>query len=51
MHPMLSPAVAALHRDSLVVEDQRATTVDLAGRRAATSLDGLDLGEPYSEAA
>ncbi len=49
--PMLSPALAALHRDNFVVEDETASTVDLAGRHAATSLDELDLGEPDGEAA
>ena len=51
MRPMLSPALVAQHRDSFVIEEEIATTVDLAGRRAATSLDELDLGEPDNEAA
>ena len=51
MRPMLSPALVALSRDSFVVEDETATTVDLAARGAATSLDELDLGESDSQAA
>ena len=35
---MLSPLVA-LNRDAFVVQDERETTVDLAGRHAASSLD------------
>lgn len=51
MRPILSPSLVALNRDSFVLADETATTVDLAGRRAATSLDTLDLGEPGDEAA
>ena len=51
MRPLLSPALVALNRDSFVVEDETASTVDLAGRLATTSLDELDLGEPDTQAA
>jgi hypothetical protein len=43
MRPMLSPALVALNRDAFVIQDECETTVDLAGRHAATSLDDLDL--------
>ncbi len=45
MRPMLSPALVALNRDGFVVEDEAETTVDLAGRHTASSLDDLDLDE------
>ena len=51
MRPMLSPALVALNRDVFVIQDECETTVDLAGRDAASSLEDLDLGEPSSEAA
>ncbi|MGZ6623306.1 MAG: hypothetical protein ACXVHK_27725 [Solirubrobacteraceae bacterium] len=43
MRPMLSPALVAVNRDAFVIQDECETTVDLAGRHAATSLDDLDL--------
>jgi hypothetical protein len=43
MRPMLSPALVALNRDAFVIQDECETTVDLAGRHAASSLDDLDL--------
>ena len=46
MRPMLSPTLVALNRDTFVVQDECETTVDLAGRHAATSLDDLALDEP-----
>lgn len=49
MRPMLSPALVALNRDGFVVEDDDATTVDLAGHCAPSSLDELDLNEPDTE--
>ncbi|HEY6395931.1 MAG TPA: hypothetical protein VIX82_00610, partial [Solirubrobacteraceae bacterium] len=45
MRPMLSPALVALHRNAFVIQDECETTVDLAGRHAATSLEDLDLDE------
>ena len=45
MRPMLSPALVALNRDTFVTQDKRETSVDLAGRHAASSLDDLDLDE------
>ena len=43
MRPMLSPGLAAVNHDVLVLDDTYATTVDLATHRAASSLDDLDL--------
>ena len=51
MRPMLSPALVALNRDAFVTQDDCETTVDLAGRHGASSLDDLDLDELNSEAA
>jgi hypothetical protein len=51
MRPMLSPALVELNRDSFVIQADWETTVDLAGRHAATSLDDLDLEELNSAAA
>jgi hypothetical protein len=45
LRPMLSPALVALNRDAFLVLDQWETTVDLAGYRAGSSLDDLDLNE------
>ena len=45
MRPMLSPALVALNRDAFLIQGGCETTVDLAGRHAATSLDDLDLDE------
>jgi hypothetical protein len=42
MGPMLSPALVEVNRDAFVVEDAIKTTVDLAGRHAASSLEDLD---------
>ena len=42
MRPMLSPTLVALNRDAFVTQDECETTVDLAGRHAASSLDDLD---------
>ncbi len=50
MRPMLSPALVALNHDAFVIQDECETTVDLAGRHAATSLDDLDLDELKSAA-
>jgi hypothetical protein len=51
MRPMLSPALVSLNRDAFVTQDDCETTVDLAGRHGASSLDDLDLDEPNSDAA
>ena len=48
--PMLSPALVALNRDAFLIQGECETTVDLAGRHAATSLDDLDLDELNSAA-
>jgi hypothetical protein len=40
---MLLPALVELNRDAFVIRDEVDTTVDLAGRDAASSLDDLDL--------
>ena len=45
MRPMLSPALVALNRDAFVIQNQCETTVDLAGRHAASSLDDLGLDD------
>lgn len=50
MRPMLSPALVALNRDAFVLQDHCETTVDLASRHAATSLEDLDLDELNSAA-
>lgn len=46
MRPMLSPALAELNRDAFVIQDECETAVDLAGHRAASSLEDLDLDNP-----
>ena len=51
MRPMLAPALVALNRNVFVIQDECETTVNLAGRDAASSLEDFDLGEPSSEAA
>ena len=50
MRPMLSPALVALNRDAFVTHDESETTVDLAGRHAASRLEDLDLDELNSAA-
>ncbi len=45
MRPMLSPALVELNHDAFVVQEVGETTVDLAGRDAASSLDDLELDE------
>jgi hypothetical protein len=47
---MLSPALVELSRDAFVIQEEVDTTVDLAGRHAASSLDDLDLDELNSAA-
>ena len=52
MRPMLSPSLAALNRDAVVIDQHVETTVDLDGRRSASDLDELAVdGEPDAEAA
>jgi hypothetical protein len=46
MRPILSPTLVELIRDAVVIQEDCETTVDLAGRLAASSLDDPDLGEP-----
>ena len=45
MRPILSPALVALNREAFVIDADNETTVDLAGRHAASSLEDLDLDE------
>ena len=45
LRPMLSPALAAMHRDAFVSDDTVATTVRLAEHRADSDLDDLDLDD------
>ena len=49
---MLSPALAALNRDTFISDEHDETTVDLDGASRASDLDELDLGdEQTTEAA
>ncbi len=50
MRPMLSPALVALNRDAFLIQCECETTVDLAARHAASSLDDLDIDELNSAA-
>ena len=45
MRPMLSPTLAALNRDSFVVDEGVETTVDLDAHHATSGLDDLDIDE------
>ena len=45
VRPMLSPAVAAMHRDAFVSDETAATTVRLADHRADSDLENLDLDD------
>ena len=45
VRPMLSPALAAMHRDAFVSDDTAATTVRLADHRADSNLEDLDLDD------
>jgi hypothetical protein len=47
---MLSPALVALHRDPFAIQAESETTVDLADRHGATTLEDLDLDELNSAA-
>ncbi|RKQ90849.1 hypothetical protein C8N24_0664 [Solirubrobacter pauli] len=46
LRPMLSPRLAALHRETFVTDPTERSTVDLDAHRADTSLDELELDEP-----
>jgi len=43
LRPMLSPRLAALHRETFVFDKPVETTVELAGHRAESDLADLDL--------
>jgi len=45
LRPMLSPRLAALHRDTFVHDEPLETTVQLAAHRAESDLADLDLGD------
>ena len=51
MRPMLSPRLAALHREAFVTDSIVETTVDLAAHRSESTLDELDLEDHETEAA
>lgn len=46
LRPMLSPRLAALHRETFVPDPTERSTVHLDAHRADTSLDDLELDEP-----
>jgi hypothetical protein len=45
LRPMLSPRLAALHRDAFVLDQTLETSVELAAHRAESDLADLDLRE------
>jgi hypothetical protein len=51
LRPMLSPRLAALHRDAFVIDGVADTTVDLAAHRDDSGLDTLDLDDADADAA
>ncbi|HTT31152.1 MAG TPA: hypothetical protein VMG37_22240 [Solirubrobacteraceae bacterium] len=51
LRPMLSPRLAALHRDTFVFDEPVETTVELAARRAESDLADLDLPDDAEPAA
>jgi hypothetical protein len=51
LRPMLSPRLAALHRDAFVFDQALETTVQLAAHRAESDLAELDLGDEDAAAA
>ncbi|MGA2015216.1 MAG: hypothetical protein ABSH51_32460, partial [Solirubrobacteraceae bacterium] len=51
LRPMLSPRLAALHRDTFVLDEPLETTVQLAAHRAESDLADLDLGDDPDVAA
>ena len=48
---MLSPRLAALHRDTFVFDEPLQTTVELDKHRSASTIDELDLNDPRSDEA
>ena len=51
LRPMLSPRLAALHRDTFVFDQPLETTVELAAHRAESDLADLDLPDDTEPAA
>jgi hypothetical protein len=51
VRPMLSPRLAALHRDAFAIDDGPQSSVDLAAHRGDSSLEELDIGEQDAVAA
>jgi hypothetical protein len=51
LRPMLSPRLAALHRDAFVFDEPLETTVELAAHRGESDLADLDLGDDTDAAA
>jgi hypothetical protein len=51
LRPMLSPRLAALHRDTFGLDQPLETTVELAAHRAVSDLADLDLGDDTDAAA
>jgi hypothetical protein len=49
LRPMLSPRLAALHRNEFVFDEPSETTVELAAHRAVSDLADLDLGEDLED--
>ena len=49
LRPMLSPRLAALHRDAFVFDESLATTVELAAHRAESDLADLDLDLDFGD--
>ncbi len=45
VRPMLSPTLAAIHRDAFATDEPVATTVRLADHRADSDLDDLHLDD------
>jgi hypothetical protein len=48
MRPMLSPALAALNRDTFICDEHNETTVDLHALRATSDLAELDLDDEHT---
>jgi len=51
LRPMLSPRLAALHRDTFVFDQPLETTVELAAHRAESDLADLELPDDTEPAA
>ena len=51
LRPMLSPRLAALHRDAFVFDQPHETTVELTAHRAESDLTDLDLPDDTEPAA